>query len=427
MIRRPLTILLAVSASCAVLAAQGAGAPPPQNPQQPTFRLRVDAISVDVGVTDRDGKPVLDLKIEDFEIKEAGKIQTIESFKLIQVKDDDPIGEHQPRQVLSMSEMQRETANPENRLILIFLDDYHTRAGNALHIRESLAQFVESLSSRDIVALMYPLMSAAGVTFSRDHEGTADAVRRFQGRKYNYQPTTQYEQNFANQPPEVQEQIRNDITIRSLQSACALLATLRDGRKTLLFVSEGLSANLPPGALTNSSLFPPRTMLTPAQEQAMSSRQFFNTADLQSRQRDLFTTASRGNTAIYTLDPRGLTPSEFGSADLVSQQADRLALNEAIDSLRTLSDQTDGRAIVGKNNPIPDLKKMVKEIGAYYLLGYTSSVAPRDGRFHEIENLLCADSSVFATSAGYNPTLTLVALSIRAARLLTGTDKKRDG
>jgi choline dehydrogenase-like flavoprotein len=57
----------------------------------------------------------------------------------------------------------------------------------------------------------------------------------------------------------------------------------------------------------------------------------------------------------------------------------------------------------------------------------TTSVVDPDGRFHEIENLLCADSSVFATSAGYNPTLTLVALSIRAARLLTGTDKKRDG
>jgi gluconate 2-dehydrogenase alpha chain len=50
----------------------------------------------------------------------------------------------------------------------------------------------------------------------------------------------------------------------------------------------------------------------------------------------------------------------------------------------------------------------------------TTSVVNREGRFHDIENLLCADSSVFVTSAGYGPTLTLAALSLRAASLLTG-------
>ena len=49
----------------------------------------------------------------------------------------------------------------------------------------------------------------------------------------------------------------------------------------------------------------------------------------------------------------------------------------------------------------------------------TSVVGP-DGRFHDVENLLCADSSVFVTSTGYNPTLTLVALALRTARLLVG-------
>jgi choline dehydrogenase-like flavoprotein len=51
----------------------------------------------------------------------------------------------------------------------------------------------------------------------------------------------------------------------------------------------------------------------------------------------------------------------------------------------------------------------------------TTSVVDAEGRFHDLENLLCADSSVFVTSAGYGPTLTLAALSARAAHLLTGT------
>ena len=50
-----------------------------------------------------------------------------------------------------------------------------------------------------------------------------------------------------------------------------------------------------------------------------------------------------------------------------------------------------------------------------------SSVVDPQGRMHDVENLVVADSSVFVSSAGYGPTLTLVALAARAAHLLAGT------
>jgi choline dehydrogenase-like flavoprotein len=49
-----------------------------------------------------------------------------------------------------------------------------------------------------------------------------------------------------------------------------------------------------------------------------------------------------------------------------------------------------------------------------------TSVVDRWQRFHDVENMVCTDSSVFPTSTGYGPTLTLVALAIRACRNLTG-------
>jgi choline dehydrogenase-like flavoprotein len=49
-----------------------------------------------------------------------------------------------------------------------------------------------------------------------------------------------------------------------------------------------------------------------------------------------------------------------------------------------------------------------------------TSVVDPYGRFHDVENMVCTDSSVFVTSAGYNPTLTIVALAIRASRALAG-------
>jgi len=50
-----------------------------------------------------------------------------------------------------------------------------------------------------------------------------------------------------------------------------------------------------------------------------------------------------------------------------------------------------------------------------------TSVVDRWGRVHTLDNVVIADSSVFATSTGYGPTLTLVALASRAAHHLAGT------
>jgi choline dehydrogenase-like flavoprotein len=48
-----------------------------------------------------------------------------------------------------------------------------------------------------------------------------------------------------------------------------------------------------------------------------------------------------------------------------------------------------------------------------------ASVVDPYGRLHDVPNVVVADSSVFVTSSGYGPTLTLVALALRAARALT--------
>jgi choline dehydrogenase-like flavoprotein len=53
------------------------------------------------------------------------------------------------------------------------------------------------------------------------------------------------------------------------------------------------------------------------------------------------------------------------------------------------------------------------------------SVVDRFGRAHEVENLFLADGSVFVSSGGFNPTNTIMALSLRMARHIAG--KKHPG
>jgi len=50
-----------------------------------------------------------------------------------------------------------------------------------------------------------------------------------------------------------------------------------------------------------------------------------------------------------------------------------------------------------------------------------TAVTRPDGRFHGIDNLYACDGSVFVTSSGYNPTLTVIAVALKIAHALAGT------
>ena len=50
-----------------------------------------------------------------------------------------------------------------------------------------------------------------------------------------------------------------------------------------------------------------------------------------------------------------------------------------------------------------------------------TSVVDPDGRFHDVDNLWACDGSVFPTSSGYNPTLTIIAVALRIAHGMAGT------
>jgi len=401
-------LLMAVAGLVAAPAGQQAQAPPqPQRP--PVFGARIDTVSVDVVVTDRKGQPVTDLTAADFEITENRKPQAVESFKLIQIDDSLDVDPARNREIRSLADQERELRRDDVRVIVIYLDDYHTRLGNSMAIRERLARFVRGLHPRDLVALMTPLMTTAAVTFSRNHDATARQIMAFQGRKYDYTPRHPAEEVYQYLTAEQIEGLRNQIVTTGLEGLCVYLGSVRDGRKSVIYVSEGLMSRIPQGAQTTGlyggtggAMVPPQTLQQQmAASSATSAGQMSGQLNLLDMMRDIFLAASRSNTSFYPLDPRGLAASEFSVADRVGLQDDRAALNESMDTLHILATNTDGRAIVNSNDPQPALEQMLRDSSAYYLLGYTSTEAPRDGKFHPIRvNVTRKDVEVRARS-GY--------------------------
>lgn len=390
MSRRVLSVIALAVATAVYPAAQsqtGAAQQPPDQPQRPVFRAGVDSVSVDVIVTDKDGRPVTDLSPEDFEVREDGKAQQIDTFKLIRAGEGavGPTRGSSQVNILSMQQQLSEAALEGNRLFAIFLDDYHTRRLNSMRIRQELADFVRRLQPHDLVALVYPLLPVSGITFSRDHDGTARALMNFDGRKYDYTPRNPYEERLVYMPPQVIERERNKLVMDALEGLCIYLGSLREGRKNVIFVSEGFTGTLPSGVMTRGGLSPATSMFGGTESGVDERMAQLNVADLQHDLRYVYVAANRTNTSIYTLDPRGLATNEFSVEDRVDPSADRRFLNESIDTLYSLANETDGRPIVNRNEPMPALEQILTDSSAYYLLSYVSSEAPRDGKFHKIE------------------------------------------
>ncbi len=371
-----------------------APAPPPagQQParsQQGPIRTGINFVRVDAIVTDKQGNPVLDLKPEEFQLTEDNKPQKIESFSVVKIDAESQAQAQLPTQIRSLEDEQREAARPDVRLFVLLLDDYHVRRGNDMAVRKPIVDFIQNqLAPADLVAIMYPLTPVTDLNFTRDRKGLISAVEHFQGRKFDYQPRNEFEEKYAYYPAATVEKIRNDVTMGALRGAAVRLGGLREGRKSIIFISEGFTSTLPPQLNDPVAALPrignPNRGNTNARGPG-DTVEFFNQTDLLNDMRDVFDTANRQNTSIYAVDPRGLAAFEYDVNEAVGLTTDAKGLNASLDSLRILADNTDGRAIVNRNDLGAGMKQIIRDASGYYLIGYTSTQAPTDGRFHEIK------------------------------------------
>ncbi len=150
------------------------------------------------------------------------------------------------------------------------------------------------------------------------------------------------------------------MSLSALQSLIVRLGSLKEGRKALILVSEGFTGIAPP---------PIGDAAAPSFGGNCGRGVSIAGYDLAFEQRTVIDLANRNNVAIYAVDPRGLTMSR----------------GDEIESLRMLSLDTDGRAIVNRNEVTLAMKTIVQDQSSYYLLGYNSTFSGADGKFHDIK------------------------------------------
>jgi len=369
--------------------------PPAAEPAQPppVFRAGINYVRVDVIVSDKAGNPVADLQAPDFEVFEDNKLQKVDTVKLIKLDGGTADSVKEPvKEIRNDFDEESEAARDDVRLFAIFLDDYHVRRGTSMAVRGQLSRFIDTqIGPSDMIGVMYPLESTGSVRMTRNHSAVSRGLQQFLGRKYEYEPKNQFEEQYAHYPTETVERIRNQVSLSALKALIIHMGSLKEGRKSLILVSEGYTYMVPPQmrsadaqqpGLGNPNQFNPNA----GQNDINEDRAAWTAGmDMDSDLREIYDTANRNNVAIYAVDPRGLPGFEFDINEGVGLQTDSKYLTSTMDSLRTLAENTDGRAIVNRNDIATGMKQITRDSSAYYLIGYNSVQAPTDGKFHEIK------------------------------------------
>ncbi len=392
---RILALLAAAAAMSLVLSTRHFSQQAP--PSEGVIRINVNLVQVDAVVTDSKGKPVTDLKAEDFEVFQDGKPQPITNFVFVDVRDSkvnaQPIataprkGAAAPPPPLPSPPPVTMRPDQIRRTIAVVVDDLGLSFDSTVRVRESLKKWVDTqMQPGDLVAI---IRTSAGMgalqQFSADKRILAaaiDAVRFRVGRVgvSTFAPLTGASPADAIDTTVFDDEVQRAYTLGSIGAIQYVIQGLRDlpGRKSLVLFSESMRLNYTESGLVQ--------VATPS-----------SVVDQQIRR--LVDAANRSSVVMYAIDPRGvvytgltaednttgMTPQQI--ADVPGQRSQQLIASQ--DGMIPITQKTGGLFIQGNNDLAGALRQVVDDGDGYYLIGYrpddaTFEQAARAVKFHNI-------------------------------------------
>ena len=142
--------------------------------QQPTFRTGIDLIRLDVRVTDKDGRPIRDLRPEDFIVTIDGAPRKVASAKFYGPEDVPPQRSEDVPVFAGTN-----TTSATGRVVVIVIDLESIDPGSEKPIFETTAALIDRLSPADAVGLL--VLPGKGVELTRDHSLVREAIKGLRG------------------------------------------------------------------------------------------------------------------------------------------------------------------------------------------------------------------------------------------------------
>lgn len=363
---------------------------PPEPAQQPgpsegkgVIRAFADLVMIDVQVTDRAGKLVKGLRPEQFVVLEDDKSQKVASFDYydIEAMETAAAGDARPIVValgaVAAPEKVRQAVR-DHRLIVLFFDLTSLQSDELLRSTDAAQRFLrEQMTPADLVAVAaFGNQLRVAANFTNDRALLQQAVARLVPGKES-QPAAQADAAPAPGEQAVAEDtgaafsadetefniFNTDRKLAALEAVADLLRGI-PGKKSVLHFT---------GAIAQTG------------------------EENRSQLRAATDAANRANVAFYTMDSRGLLATIPGGDPSVGAAAGTAMFSGAAvfrqaqsrqdsrETLATLASDTGGRAFFDVGDFREVFQRVQTDAAGYYLLGYYSSNARRDGRWRGVK------------------------------------------
>ena len=360
-----------------------AQAPTGQLPR-PTFETGVELISVDVHVVDKNGKPIGDLKPDDFEVEIGGRRRRISSVQFVSYA---PTGAKGPAATAAPAAPASTDLPRPRRMFVLAVDEHSLHTRNAMAAVTAAERFIDRLQPDDLVGLYAYPTGAAQHDMTTDHAAVRKVLQKvgglFNEPVNNLNMSSSEIIDCANNDRDCllrvwqrecsggscsQMQVRQEaISLSGLMETMAsqsvgglrgLLRSLKDipGRKTLVLVSGGLVTTDQAGGRMNLR------------------------SEIAAVGRD----ASLANVNVFALhldwsfieavtNRRGIRTTYFREANMAASGLEAVAGNA-------------GGTVIRVQGTSPDVAfdRVLSETSAHYLLGVESIADDRDGQAHAI-------------------------------------------
>jgi VWFA-related protein len=361
---------------------QQPAAPAPQQ-APPTFKVEVNYVEIDARVTDAQGAFVGDLAKADFQVLEEGTPQTITVFSRI----DLPVERHDPplfKAAPIEPDVQTNRGTFNGRVFVLLLDDLQTDFRRSARVKAAARQFIERyVGANDLAAVVYTGGAAdRGQEFTGSRARLLASVDKFMGSKLPSATMTTLDDYYAQRnsgsgqaardTSQMERGYKARNTLAALKGVADFLSGVRGRRKAVVWFGEGIDYN----------------MDDPFKNQDASV--------LRDTVQEAIAAATRADVSFYGVDARGLGAGLDEAIDISSVPADDPSapnpstgiqdeVRRAQDSLRVISEQTGGFAVVNQNDLNAAFERIVRDNSSYYVLGYYSSNDKRDGKLRRIQ------------------------------------------
>jgi VWFA-related protein len=358
---------------------------PAEVPPTPQFKSSVDVVHLDVSVLDEQRRPVRGLKPSDFTILEDGQPRDIAVFEAVEVPDPEPATATWKREVAR--DVRANDDVQERRLFLLVLDDSTIQASpRAINTAKDVARMViDRFGTSDLAAVIFTRDNRHAQDFTTDRTRLLTAVNKF---TVGFRDMGLRDAE-AQQPLAGQDDGYFLASSTSLERAVNVLTSLPDRRKSIVYIGQGVPANLESTGFAPPGL-PPSGGMSIQMAQAVNSR-------IKTQMERIFMDARRANINVYTIDACGLRVPGEGSA------ANVMLCVPGVEQeyLRIIASNTGGRAIVDTNDFTAGVEAIFMENASYYLLGIHPASARPDGKLRRLEVKVNRPGVTVRTRNGY--------------------------